>query len=47
MDEKKAAKLKEIYKSKNAKKAIYSQCHAADCWNPEYNWTYNVSPCRC
>lgn len=47
MKEKETAKLIEIFESKKARKAIYSQCKASQCWNPEYNWTYQVSPCRC
>ncbi|MHA2182851.1 MAG: hypothetical protein ACXAAH_15640 [Promethearchaeota archaeon] len=47
MNTNKALKLKEIYESKKAKRLILSQCHAANCWNPEYTWTYNVSPYRC
>jgi hypothetical protein len=47
MNKDKTVKLTEIYEMKKAKKAIYSQYHATNCWNPEYTWTYNVSPCRC
>jgi len=47
MKEKRTAKLIELYESKKAKKAIYSQCKANQYWNPEYNLAYQVPPCRC
>jgi hypothetical protein len=47
MIEKETAKLIEIYESKKAKKAIYSQCNANQCWNPDLNLTYQGSSCRC
>ncbi len=47
MKEKETAKLIEIYETKKAKKAIYSQFNANQCWNPDFNFTYQSSSCRC
>ncbi|MFX1456351.1 MAG: hypothetical protein ACFFDB_13335 [Promethearchaeota archaeon] len=47
MKEKESIKLKEIYESKMVKRAILTQCHSANCWNPENIWTYHATPCRC
>jgi len=47
MREKETAKLIELYESKKARRAIYSQCNANQCRSPEYNLMYQVPPCRC
>ena len=47
MKEKETAKLIELYESKKAKRAIYSQCNVNQYRNPEYNLMSQASPCRC
>ncbi|MHA1992023.1 MAG: hypothetical protein ACW98A_13715 [Candidatus Hodarchaeales archaeon] len=47
MKEKDNKRLIEIYESKKARKAMYSQCNASQCWKPEYNLAFQASPCHC
>jgi len=47
MIEKEIEWLNDAYEKHNTLKLIYSQCDINQCLKPDYNLTYQISPCRC